>query len=388
MSSYSAVLSRPGVTRIIGSQLLARFAFGMMSLALILHVEQTYKNYTIAGIALGAETIGAAVSGPLLARQLAKVGPRVLITWLASISSAALVFVAFFRGSEIFVVLACLVVGLTSPPIQQVARAVYPTLITKNQTSHLFSLDATLQELLWVFGPVLATMISATYNTTASVTFMATVQIVGTVLFARNPEIAGMKFPPSKRRLGGVLKKPITISAVLINATLVASFGAADVGTVAVLGMQPAGIVIATLSLGSLVGGFAFGHRAKSKWALFKFVSITFIGFAMVFVNPTDLLWITISWFVVGLGVAPSFATVASMISISFGQADSAEAYGWINTAQLLGYSGGAAIAGIIVDNFSHEAAWYVTGAMGLAGVISALVTARYNPELQSKENK
>lgn len=386
MPSYSAVLSRPGVARVMGSQLLARFAFGMMSLALILHVEQIFHSYTIAGVALGAETIGAAVSGPLLARQLARVGPRRLIGWLASISSAALLFVAFFRGEAIFVIAACLVVGLTSPPIQQVARAVYPTLITKNQTSYLFSLDATLQELLWVFGPVLATMISATYSTTASVAFMATVQVFGTVLFSRNQEIAGLKFPPSKRRLGGVLRKPITISAVLINATLVASFGAADVGTVAVLGMQASGIVIATLSLGSLIGGFAFGHRAQSKWAMVKFVSITLVGFLLVFANPTDLVWITFSWFIVGLGVAPSFATMASMIAVSFGQADSAEAYGWINTAQLLGYSGGAAIAGILIDNTFPAAAWYVTGAMGLAGVVAALATARFNPELPKKE--
>lgn len=386
MPSYSSVLSRPGVTRVMGSQLLARFAFGMMSLAIILHIQQIYHNYTIAGVALGAETVGAAISGPLMARRLASIGPKRLITWLASISSASLVFIAFFRGPEVFIVLACLVVGLTSPPIQQVARAVYPTLIRKNETKYLFSLDATLQELLWVFGPVLATMISATYNTTASVTFMACVQIVGTVLFARNQEIAGMRIPASERKLGGVLKKPMTIAAVLINFTLVASFGGADVGTVAVLGMQASGVVIGTLSLGSIIGGFAFGHRAKSKWALLKFVSISLFGFLLVFVNPTDLVWITFSWFVVGLGVAPSFATMASMVAVSFGQADSAEAYGWINTAQLLGYSAGAAIAGVVIDNISRTSAWYVTASMALAGVIAALLTARFNPSLEHKE--
>lgn len=386
MPSYSAVLSRPGVARVLGTQLLARFAFGMMSLAIVLHVQQIYHNYTMAGIALGAETVGAAISGPLIARRLSKWGPKLVIRVVAATSSAALLFIAFYRGPEFWTVLACLVVGLTSPPIQQVARSVYPSLITAKQTSYLFSLDATLQEFLWVFGPVLATMITATYNSASAVVFMAIVQVVGTYLFSRNPEIGEMKIPKSKRRLGGILRKPIVIANVSINLFLVATFGGAEVGTVAVLGIAPSGIVIAALSLGSIIGGFAFGHRAKTKWALLKFLTLVGIGYACVFFNPTDLVWITACWFVTGLGVAPAFATMASMISVSFGTADSAEAYGWANTGQLLGYSVGAAVAGIVIDNIAAAAAWYVTGGAATLAVILALVTVRFNPPLEQKD--
>jgi len=386
MASYSAVLSRPGVARIMGSQLLARFAFGMMSLAIVLHIQQSFKSYAIAGIALGAETVGAAISGPIAGRVLSKFGPQRLIRILALLSSTGLLVVAFEHTNAILVIAVCLIVGLTSPPIQQVARAVYPTLIKPKDTSHLFSLDATLQELLWVFGPVLATMISATYSTTVSVVFMAGVQIVGTFLFSQNKELGVLKMESSKKRLGGVLKKPIVMANVLINLMLVASFGGAEVGTVAVLGIRDAGVVIAVLSLGSIVGGFAFGHRAKTKWALLKFVGVTTVGYLAVFLHPTDLIWITICWFVAGLGVAPAFATMASMISLSFKAGDSAEAYGWANTAQLLGYSGGAAIAGIIIDNLYPGAAWFVTLTAGSLATIAALATVRFNPSLEHKE--
>lgn len=386
MPSYSSVLSRPGVARVMGTQLLARFAFGMMSLAIILHVQQMYDSYTIAGIALGAETIGAAISGPLLARRLSRWGTRRVIRIVAAVSSAMLIFIAFYNGPAIWTILACLVVGLTSPPIQQVARSVYPSLISSKQTSYLFSLDATLQELLWVFGPVLATMITATYNSASAVVFMALVQVIGTYLFSQNPEIAAMKVPKSKRRMGGILKKPIVMANVLINMSLVASFGGAEVGTVAVLGIAASGIVIAALSLGSIIGGFGFGHRARTKWALLKFVSIVLVGFGAVFINPTDLVWITACWFVAGIGVAPAFATMASMISVSFGTADSAEAYGWANTAQLLGFAGGAAIAGFVIDNFAPEAAWYINLVSAALAVAFALATVRFNPSLEAKD--
>jgi MFS family permease len=169
--------------------------------------------------------------------------------------------------------------------------------------------------------------------------------------------------------------------------SLVASFGGAEVGTVAVLGVAASGIVIAALSLGSLVGGFGFGHRAKTKWALLKFVSIVLVGFGAVFINPTDLVWITICWFVAGIGVAPAFATMASMISVSFGTADSAEAYGWINTAQLVGFAAGAAIAGLVIDNFADEAAWYINLVSAALAVTFALATVRFNPSLERKDD-
>jgi predicted MFS family arabinose efflux permease len=138
--------------------------------------------------------------------------------------------------------------------------------------------------------------------------------------------------------------------------------------------------------LGSIIGGFALGHRAKTKWALLKFLSIVAAGYLAVFFNPTDLIWITLCWFVTGLGVAPAFATTASMISVSMGTSDSAEAFGWINTGQLLGFAVGAAVAGILIDHISAESAWFVTGASAALALIFALATVRLNPSLEHKD--
>ena len=67
------------MARIVSSQLLARFPFGMMTLGFVMHIEQMHDSYAIAGVALGAETIGAAISGPLLGRWLSKFGVRRLL---------------------------------------------------------------------------------------------------------------------------------------------------------------------------------------------------------------------------------------------------------------------------------------------------------------------
>ena len=83
MGSYTAVLKRPGVVRILLSQLAARWAFGMMSLAFVLHVQEVTGSYALAGITLGAETLGAAIAGPMLARLIPRVGIRpIVFIWL------------------------------------------------------------------------------------------------------------------------------------------------------------------------------------------------------------------------------------------------------------------------------------------------------------------
>jgi hypothetical protein len=54
MSSYSSLLKTPGVARIIAAQLVARFPFGMLSLAILLHVERQTGSYGAAGAVLAA----------------------------------------------------------------------------------------------------------------------------------------------------------------------------------------------------------------------------------------------------------------------------------------------------------------------------------------------
>jgi MFS family permease len=382
MGSYTAVLKRPGVLRILLSQLAARWAFGMMSLAFVLHVQRVTGSYALAGITLGAETLGAAIAGPMLGRLIPRIGVRPVVFTTATIGAAAMVLIGLSDGS-LPVVLICLgfAVGITSPPIQQIVRPIYPSLISKEQTNHLFALDANLQELIWVVGPILATFIAANAGTPSALFAMAGVQLVGCYLFASNHEVRNAKMEPSKRRMGGVLKSRVVLSNVAMGMLMVATFGGAEVGTVAVItDRNVSGIVLAALSAGSLIGGFAFGHRAKTKYALSKFFALTLLGYSLIFIAPHEAIWVAICWFIAGLGVAPIFANLASIIAIKLSAGESVEAYGWISTGQLIGYSSAAAIAGIAVDTIDPIAAFGVSIGAGLLGLVVALISLPFTP--------
>lgn len=382
MGSYTEVLKRPGVTRILLSQLAARWAFGMMSLAFVLHVQKITQSYAIAGITLGSETLGAAIAGPLMGYLIPRLGARRIIFATGGIGAAAMVLLGLDNGDwPITLVLLGFVIGVMSPPVQQIVRPIYPSLITKGQTKHLFALDANMQELIWVVGPILATFIAANGGTSTAVFTMAAVQLAGCFLFGSNREVRAAKMEPSKRRIGGVLKSRVVLSNVTMGMLLVGSFGGAEVGTVAVItDRNVSGWVLAALSAGSLIGGFAFGHRAKTKYALTKFFALISAGYLMIFFAPENPIWVATCWFIAGLGIAPIFATLASIIAIKLSASESVEAYGWIGTGQLIGYSSAAALAGIAVDTITPIAAFGVSIATGILGLIVALISLPVTP--------
>ena len=389
MATYMQVLSRPGVLRVVSSQLFARFPFGLMSLAFVLHIQQKSGSYALAGLAQGHETVGVAVSGPLLGRWMGGWGVRRTLLVSAAIS-ATTIFVIGLAPLPVEVLAAlCLVVGLSSPPIQSAVRTIYPMLVERKQMGTLYALDATLQVVIWIFGPVTATFIAAFTNTTVGIVVMGVIQITGAIWFSSNREIRSVEIPKSKRRLGGVLRSRIVISNAVIGALLIGSFSGVEIGTVAVFtDKATAGIIVGVLSLGSLLGGFLFGHRSKTRWALSRYLMVVFVGFAMVFIAPDSAIWVSIAWFIAGLGIAPALGLLGAIIGASVKTADAPEAYGWVGSGQMVGYAGAAAIAGLSIDLIAPEAALLVAVVMGGGAVIVALMSAKFTPVISSRDQE
>ena len=87
----SALKAAPEAIAVLISQLFARFPFGMLSIAFIIHIQAVTGSYAIAGIALGAQTIGASISGPLLARLMADFGIRRVVI-LSTLTTSCLLY--------------------------------------------------------------------------------------------------------------------------------------------------------------------------------------------------------------------------------------------------------------------------------------------------------
>jgi MFS family permease len=374
MSSYGALFRAPGFLRVITSQLYARFPFGMMTLAFVMHIQFVHHSYAVAGLALGADTIGAAISGPVLGRLLGKYGTtRVLIT-TASIGAAAIASIGLFNAPPVAMIALALVVGLTSPPIQTAARTIYPTLVKKKDLPAVYSLDATSQELIWVIGPVLATVLAAQVNTAFVVVLMSLIQITGALWFCSNKEVSQMVIPTPNRKMGGVLTNKVVLTTAILGLLLIGGFSGVEVGTVAVVPKSLAGVVIGALSLGSIVGGLTLGNRVKSRWSLTWLLTLILVGYLLVWIAPNSAIWISICLFIAGVGVAPSLGILGAAIASNLKAGDAAEANGWASTGQLMGYSAGAALSGIAIDSVSDTSAFLVSIVFGVGAILVAIM--------------
>jgi MFS family permease len=374
MSSYSALFRAPGFLRVITSQLYARFPFGMMTLAFVMHIQHVHHSYAVAGLALGADTIGAAISGPVLGRLLGKYGTtRVLIT-TATIGALAIAGIGLLDAPPVAMIAMALVVGLTSPPIQTAARTIYPTLVKKKDLPAVYSLDATSQELIWVIGPVLATVLAAQVNTSFVVVLMSVIQVTGAIWFCSNKEVSHMVIPSPNRKMGGVLTNKVVLTTAILGLLLIGGFSGVEVGTVAVVPKALAGVVIGALSLGSIVGGLGLGNRVKSRWSLSWLLSLILVGYLLIWIAPTNPIWISICLFIAGVGVAPSLGILGAAIASNLKAGDAAEANGWASTGQLMGYSAGAALSGIAIDSVSNTSAFLVSIVFGVGAILVAIM--------------
>ncbi len=380
MPTYTKVLSRPGVIRIVASQLAARFPFGMMTLVFVLHIHEKTGSYAIAGLAVGLETLGVAISGPVLSRWMVTLGVRRLLLTVSSITSLAILAIGVIPMPAIGMIALCFLVGLSSPPIQPAVRTIYPTLVDKRGMGTLYSLDASLQEIIWVLGPVAATFIAAGGSTEAGVIVMAVIQIVGALWFCANPEVAKLKLPKPSRRLGGVLRQKLIVANAVIGGLLVGSFSGVEVGTVALFERSTAGFVIAALSLGSLIGGFAFGHLAKTQYALTKLLALITFGYGLAFIAPDNSLWLAAVWFVAGLGVAPALGLLGAIIGASVKSQDAPEAYGWVGTGHSIGFAAGAAVTGFVIEALNPASALLVAVVCSAMAAGVAWYSASFTP--------
>jgi MFS family permease len=388
VKNYWRLLRHSGVARVLFSQLLARFPYGMISIAFVIQIQHSYHSYALAGLVLGAETVGVGISGPLLGRSLGYLGIRRIMLLCAITSGSAIITIAFVHLDPIALIGLALLAGFLSPPVQAAARTTYPTLIEEEKHSLLFGLDATMQEVIWIFGPIIATLVAAQFAPEVAMIVIAVILVIGVIWFLSNPEVRKTKFDKPIGRMGKVLKRPVVTASVTMGFLLVGSFAGVEVGVVGIFtdNRALAGLVISMFSVGSIIGGLGFSQIRQTKNSFAVYAAILTFGFALTFISPTNPVWLGTCLIIAGLGVAPFLGMLAAVISFSLRDDETAEAFGWVNTGQMIGYSAAAAITGIAIDTISAPASMFVAVGFAFATTAVAWATTAIIPQLPSPQ--
>jgi MFS family permease len=143
--------------------------------------------------------------------------------------------------------------------------------------------------------------------------------------------------------------------------------------------------VLAVWAVASLVGGLALGHMPVTPLSLARRIGIILVGMLLAMVS-LNFWWLSGSLLIAGIGMAPAIAVMFAIVSSSVRFSDTAEAYGWVGTGQLIGAALGSAIAGFLIDLHGPIGAFWTGSAFAAAAVLASVLFRRASPDLRGRD--
>jgi MFS family permease len=348
-------------------------------------------SYTLAGVVGGALTLGLGVAGPVRGRAAdrAPASRLLLVTGVLyglGIALLGLVPTLLPSGAWPVAVVVAFLTGLCAPPVTQLTRASYPRMAKGEAQQAVYTVEASLQEVMYIVGPMLAAFVVAFANARAAVWVCGALAVVGALGFLLAMRRAGLDQPvPATEQHSGasLLKDRSLLLALVTAACIVMSLVVVDMVIIAWardLG-QPvlAGVLTVVWNVGSVLGGLVVGGlRGEPNFALR--VGLMALGVAaLVPVLPPVLTpssaWLIGAVLVIGgLAVAPAIAANNARVGGIAPDGRKAEAFGWITMATTAGAALALPAAGWLLDHVGPAAA---AGASALACAIGAVLALR-----------
>lgn len=382
LKPYLAVLSYRGAKAFSAAGVLARLPMSMVVLSIVLLVEHYYDGFGPAGRVAATYTIFQAICSPQIAKLVDVYGQRKIMQpalIIAIISLSAFVFVTTNRAPAIWLYITAAFTGAFIGSMGAMVRARWTNIVDDPRHLHTaFSLESTLDELVFVVGPVMATTLAAAFSPVLGMVVAIVATGVGGFSFlaqrATEPTPAGRV---RGQRLTSVLRLPPVVVVALIFGGMGIIFGATDVATVAYtkeLGNPAmAGPILAAMAAGSLVAAFIYGARnfVMPAWKRLVIGCVLLSASVSLLFFVYSLPLLALVMFGAGFTIAPTLITGNQVVHETVPSNRLTEGLTWVGTAMGVGFSIGSSVTGQVVDNLgAHPAYGVVVG----AGILSAIV--------------
>lgn len=348
-------------------------------------------SYAVAGVVGGALTLGMGVAGPMRGRAADRSPAGRLLLVTASGYGVGIVMLGvlpgFTPGSAwpVAAVVAFLT-GLSTPPVTAMSRASFPRLATGSARSAVFTVEASVQEAMYIAGPAGAAVVVAVWNGQVALWLCGALAVLGALGFGGALRRAGLDQPAglaAERGRRTLLRdRPLVLAfgaslcmvASLVSIDLVIIAWARDLGTPAV-----AGVLTAVWGLGSLVGGLIAGGlggqaRFPRRMLLMALGVAPLVLVLPPVLEPSSVWLIGLVLGVGGMAIAPAIAANNERISGLAPEDRKVEAFGWMGTFTTAGSALALPLAGSLLDHFGPAAA---AGASTAAALLGAVLASR-----------
>ncbi|MEV4133393.1 MFS transporter [Dactylosporangium sp. NPDC049742] len=348
----TVVLRTAQVARVLAASLLGRLPLGAAPVALLLFARETL-SIGAAGALVGVYTAGVAVGGPVLARVADRFRQPPVMLAGAAVSTAGFVLLA--SGVPLWAaLLAVLLAGLGAPPFEAGLRVLWRSLLPEEQVPTAYTLDIAVQELIFIFGPLVAGASVAAGGPVAGLYVTAGLQLAGTVWFVTTPVVRGWRGEHAERHWAGALRSGrlrLLLVAVVLVGTGVGSLPVAVIDYAESVGGRGwSSWILAAQATGALIGGLV-NTRVKVDGRRLPLLALCLgLGYAPLLLTPSQPVLLLLLAVLSGLFLPPFLAATFVTVDRIAPAGTAAEAFAWVATAFSVGAAAGAAVDGAILD--------------------------------------
>lgn len=380
-SPYRSILKVPGTALFAAAGLIGRLHISMVGLGIVLLVEAAEGSYGLAGAVSAVYMLANAAVAVTQGRLLDRFGQgRVLRVFGIAFGVFLGLLITSVREDwplwTTFVLAA--VAGGSVPQVSAAVRARWShVLADPRQVQTAFALEAVLDEVVFIIGPMLVTVLATSISPTVGLTTALTTAVVGSLLFS---SLRATEPPAHQRHDTEGNRVPMPWRPVIALGVVAASqgvlFGAAEVTTVAFADERGhvgvAGVLLAAWALGSMLAGLVAGamHWRASNATRVRWGALA-MGLVMVPLMLVDSIWLLgLVLLVAGVTIAPTMIAVFATVEETVPRTRMGEGMAVLQTGLVIGVAPGASIAGVVIDRHGASPAYAVCV---VAGVVAAL---------------
>jgi predicted MFS family arabinose efflux permease len=380
------ILVRPGTALQAGAGLVAQLTQGASTIGIVLVIHQHGGSVALAGAVAGALAIAAGISRPAQGRLMDRGGPADVMIVCGLLHPAALmgiVGLSLLHGPGALLLALGAVAGLALPPVSTAMRVAWGEAVAAEDRTAAYSMVYLTQELALLTGPLIFAAVTAPTSASLGLVVVAAASGAGTVAFAASVQSADWRRPQPPHQRGSVLRgrgmRALLTVAILLGGVI----GTVEVGipALAIAHGTPAaaGILIALLSVGGVIGALLYGARrwvAEPAARLLWLLGVVAASVALM-ITTSSLPVVGFLLVLEGLAINPALTTLSLLVDSETPGPTASEAFGWMSTGISAGGGAGAAVAGALVQDGHDARPAFIAAALAALGATALAVVAR-----------
>jgi predicted MFS family arabinose efflux permease len=358
---YRGVLSLPGAAAFFTAAAVARLGVAMTILGVLWAVRGATGSFASAGVTTAVFALADATAGPQLARLVEDRGQRRILPWSVAVfvlAVSGLIAGAGLRLPLAVLALMAMAAGASVPPVGSFSAARWRHAVrTPDQVAAALSLEAALNDVTHLCGPVLVSALSAVLYPAAGLTLAGGLVAVGMAAFIWQRRSEPPAHGRSDRRLvDRRLLRPPVAALFGVNLSMGLFFGATPVAITAFAFAHHApalaGPIAAVSGLTSLSAGLVYGARAQRLQPLTVILVVStllVLGTAGLSIAP-NVPAMFIGYAVVGGAIAPILIPAAVLLQRTTDPGVYTQANTWMNSASAAGIAVAAPLTGLAIQ--------------------------------------